>query len=93
MLYEKKIDGYLFSNDKTKLQVDVIHNYLSNESYWAKNIPIDIGFERYSSQPALIMLCLSPCMAKAVTAIIGMAENSSFILSCSIRSMPEIFGS
>ena len=42
MLYEKKIDGYLFSNDKTKLQVDVIHNYLSNESYWAKNIPIDI---------------------------------------------------
>jgi GNAT superfamily N-acetyltransferase len=42
MLYEKKIDDYLLSNDKTKLQVDVIHNYLANESYWAKNIPISI---------------------------------------------------
>lgn len=42
MLYEEKIGQYLFSSDKTKLQVDVIHNYLSKESYWAQNIPIEI---------------------------------------------------
>lgn len=40
MLYETQIDTYLFSNDKLKLQVNVIHNYLANESYWAKNIPL-----------------------------------------------------
>jgi GNAT superfamily N-acetyltransferase len=40
--YERTIDGYLFSNDKSRLQTDVIHRYLSGESYWAKNIPREI---------------------------------------------------
>ena len=35
-------DGYLFSNDKSKLQVYVIFNYLSQESYWAKGIPLHL---------------------------------------------------
>jgi GNAT superfamily N-acetyltransferase len=30
------------STDKTKLQVNFIHQYLSKESYWAKDIPIDV---------------------------------------------------
>ena len=30
------------STDKTKLQVNFIHQFLSEESYWAKNIPIDV---------------------------------------------------
>jgi len=42
MISEKNIDGYLFSNDKSKLQIDYIHHYLSVESYWAKNIPMEI---------------------------------------------------
>lgn len=42
MLYEKTLNNYLFSNDKNKLQLNVIHNYLANESYWAKNIQLDI---------------------------------------------------
>jgi hypothetical protein len=33
-------NDYVFSNDKSKLQISVIHNFLSNESYWAKNIPL-----------------------------------------------------
>ena len=41
MNYETHIDTYLFSNDKLKLQIPVIHNYLANESYWAKNIPLE----------------------------------------------------
>jgi GNAT superfamily N-acetyltransferase len=39
MHYEQNINGYLFSNDKVKLQTEVIHDYLSKESYWAENIP------------------------------------------------------
>ncbi|PBQ32616.1 GNAT family N-acetyltransferase [Sphingobacteriaceae bacterium] len=42
MLYEKKSGAYLFSNDKKKLQIDVIHTYLSKESYWAQNISIEL---------------------------------------------------
>jgi GNAT superfamily N-acetyltransferase len=32
----------LISTDKTKLDIPLIHNYLSKESYWAKNIPLEI---------------------------------------------------
>jgi GNAT superfamily N-acetyltransferase len=39
MVFEKTTGDYLFSNDKSRLQVDVIHYYLSKESYWAQNIP------------------------------------------------------
>lgn len=42
MLFEETIDGYLFSTDKEKLQFEVIHNYLSNDSYWAEGISPDI---------------------------------------------------
>ncbi len=41
-MYETTINGYLFSADKSKLQLDVIYNYLSKESYWAQNIPMEI---------------------------------------------------
>lgn len=33
---------FLISTDKSKLQIDVIHNYLANYSYWAKGIPVEI---------------------------------------------------
>src|SRR4051812_19173144 len=42
MSYEKTSNGYVFSTDKSKLQVNVIHHFLSKESYWAQNIPIEI---------------------------------------------------
>jgi GNAT superfamily N-acetyltransferase len=35
-------DGYTISTNKTILQTEVIHQYLSTESYWAANIPISI---------------------------------------------------
>lgn len=34
-------DEYFISTDKIKLDVAFIQNYLSNESYWAKNIPVE----------------------------------------------------
>jgi GNAT superfamily N-acetyltransferase len=33
---------FLISTDKSKLDLQVIHNFLSQESYWAKNIPIEL---------------------------------------------------
>lgn len=41
MNYEKNIDGFLFSNDKSKLDIISIHHYLCKESYWAQNISLE----------------------------------------------------
>lgn len=35
------VDGYSISNDKNRLNVQVIHHFLST-SYWAKNISLEI---------------------------------------------------
>ncbi|MBI3519490.1 MAG: GNAT family N-acetyltransferase [Bacteroidetes bacterium] len=42
MIASKQIGMFLYSTDKSKLNLDYIHHFLSKESYWAKNIPIDI---------------------------------------------------
>ncbi|MES2762007.1 MAG: GNAT family N-acetyltransferase [Bacteroidota bacterium] len=42
MIREKHIGEYLFSTNKDKLQLNYIHHYLSVESYWSKNIPMQI---------------------------------------------------
>jgi len=33
-------NGFIFSDHKELLQIESIHHYLSNLSYWAKNIPM-----------------------------------------------------
>lgn len=35
-------NGYVFSDDKQKLDPVAIHHYLSTQSYWAQNIPMEI---------------------------------------------------
>ena len=37
--YEVVKDDYIISTDPAKLDVDMIYNYLSKESYWAQGIP------------------------------------------------------
>jgi len=37
--YEGRKENYLISTDVSKLNVDTIYQYLSEESYWAKGIP------------------------------------------------------
>ena len=34
-------DGYLLSTDKSKIDVETVHHFLSH-SYWAENIPLDV---------------------------------------------------
>ena len=38
--FEKQ--GYLISTDPAKLDIGVIHQYLSQQSYWAQNIPLEV---------------------------------------------------
>jgi GNAT superfamily N-acetyltransferase len=33
---------FIISTDKSKLDIATVHNYLSKESYWAKNISLEI---------------------------------------------------
>ncbi|WP_153796909.1 GNAT family N-acetyltransferase [Foetidibacter luteolus] len=40
--YELFKDGYSISTNPAKLDIAVIHQYLSVESYWAQNIPLHI---------------------------------------------------
>ncbi|MGC4232368.1 MAG: GNAT family N-acetyltransferase [Niabella sp.] len=35
-------NNYLFSYDKSKIQIAVVYKYLSEESYWAQRIPLAI---------------------------------------------------
>jgi GNAT superfamily N-acetyltransferase len=41
-IFEAVKDGFIISTDKTKLDNGIIHHYLYNESYWAKNIPLQV---------------------------------------------------
>ena len=40
--HEATKDDYFISTDSSLLNIDVIYNYLSTESYWAKNIPKEL---------------------------------------------------
>lgn len=35
-------EGYSISTDPGKLDIYIIHQYLSEQSYWAQNIPLDV---------------------------------------------------
>jgi GNAT superfamily N-acetyltransferase len=35
-------EQFVISTEKSKLDIDYIHNYLCHESYWAENIPIAV---------------------------------------------------
>ncbi|MBA4197153.1 MAG: GNAT family N-acetyltransferase [Chitinophaga sp.] len=40
--YEATNNDYVITTDKNKMDIVVIHNYLANESYWAKHIPLHV---------------------------------------------------
>ena len=44
-IYEAIKNDFIISTDKSKLNIHFIHNYLSNESYWAKNIPVETVYK------------------------------------------------
>ncbi len=40
--FDALTNNFIISTNKNQLNVAVIHNYLCNESYWAKNIPVAV---------------------------------------------------
>jgi len=34
--------GFIFSDDKQKIDPAAVHHYLSTQSYWAQNVPLEI---------------------------------------------------
>jgi GNAT superfamily N-acetyltransferase len=42
MPYQDKKDDYLISDDPLLLNITFVHNFLANDSYWARNIPLGI---------------------------------------------------
>jgi len=40
--YQAQKENFLISTDPAKLNTDIIYNYLSEESYWAKGIPREV---------------------------------------------------
>ncbi len=42
MYYEVRRDAYLISTDPSKIDVALVHRYLGESSYWAKNIPEEV---------------------------------------------------
>jgi N-acetylglutamate synthase-like GNAT family acetyltransferase len=42
MIFTAEKDGFIISTDKHKLDITLIHQYLSKEAYWSKNISLDI---------------------------------------------------
>jgi GNAT superfamily N-acetyltransferase len=41
MIFEEKKDNYLISTDITKLNLELIHDFLCNTSYWSAGIPFE----------------------------------------------------
>lgn len=51
--------AYHISTDKSKLNLHVIHKFLSEDSYWSKNIPIEIVkkvLKTHSASASIIMM-------------------------------------
>jgi GNAT superfamily N-acetyltransferase len=42
MISTEQKNGFIVSTDKTKLDINTIHDYLSNHSYWSGGISFDI---------------------------------------------------
>jgi GNAT superfamily N-acetyltransferase len=42
MIFTEQKDGFTISTDKTKLDINTIHDYLSDHSYWSSGISFDI---------------------------------------------------
>jgi len=42
MIFTAEKDGFILTTDKAKLDIISIHQYLSTEAYWCKNVSIEI---------------------------------------------------
>lgn len=66
---ELVFENYLISDDKQKLDIAYIHHYLSKESYWAQNIPLDVVKRSIEGSMAFGIYCNGQqcCFARVIT--------------------------
>lgn len=57
MIYTAEKDEYSISTDPSLLNIDVIHHYLSLESYWAKGIPRDVVIKSIENSVCFGLYC------------------------------------
>ncbi|MEH7464015.1 hypothetical protein V7166_18565 [Bacillus thuringiensis] len=50
-LYVEKNINYYISTNKDSLQIDTIHNFLCNDSYWSKGIQKELVIEAIKNSP------------------------------------------
>lgn len=55
--YEVKKDNYYISTNPALINIDVIYNYLANESYWATNIPKEIVIKSIANSLCFGLFC------------------------------------
>lgn len=85
-------ESFLVSTDKTKLQIDRIHHFLSKEAYWSLNIP------RTTIEKAIQnSLCIGLYKtSKEATAQIGFArvvtDSATFAWVCDVYVEPDYRG-
>ena len=55
--YEVRKDAYYISTNPALINIDVIYNYLSKESYWATNIPKEIVIKSIANSLCFGLFC------------------------------------
>lgn len=55
--YEESKDEYLISTNSSLLNVELIHDYLSRQSYWAKDIPLEVVEKSISNSLCFGLYC------------------------------------
>jgi len=82
---EYKVDGYEISTDNHKMDISVIHQYLSEESYWAKNIP----YETVKKSVANSFCFGIFYQGKQVGLARLITDKASFAYLCDVFILPE----
>lgn len=78
-------DGYTISTDPARLDVETIHQYLSSDSYWAKNIPLDTV--RRSLQHSF---CFGVYHGKKQVGLARLVtDKTTFAYLCDVFILPE----
>ncbi len=54
---EWKRDGYIVTTDRAEIDVDVVHTFLSDESYWARGIPREVVVRAIAGSLCFSVFC------------------------------------
>ena len=83
--YETSKDAYFISTNQEKLDMDVIYQYLSQESYWAKGIPRSVVEKSISNSLCFGAYCGSAQIgfARLVT------DKATFAYLADVFVLPE----